>query len=154
MTLYAEDISVGSTWNIGSRALSTKEMIDFATDWDPQDFHIDEVAAAKGYFGGIIASGVQTFGVFMRMAVDTVYSDWAIIAGRGVRNIDYLRPVRPDMTLHGSVRVDAIEARRDDRSAVLHTGTLTDDDGNPVVTIALEAYVSRRPEQSSERLNE
>jgi acyl dehydratase len=142
---YAEDIEVGMTVPLGSRALTAREMIDFATEWDPQDFHIDEQAAASGYFGGIIASGVLTFALYMRMAVDTVYREWAIVAGRSVKGIEYLRPVRPGMTLHGFVRVESVEPRGSDRSTVAHTGILADDDGNEVVTVSLEAVVARTP---------
>ncbi|GIT68736.1 MAG: hypothetical protein Ct9H300mP26_4230 [Acidimicrobiales bacterium] len=35
-------------------------MIDFATQFDPQPFHIDPQAAVDTIFGGLVASGCHT----------------------------------------------------------------------------------------------
>ena len=69
-------LSPGSS-PLGSFTLTRAELIAFAERWDPQDFHIDPVAAAAGRFGDVLASGVQTLAIFRRLSVLAAESDWA-----------------------------------------------------------------------------
>jgi len=53
---YFEDFEVGKSINVGSRTVTEEEILDFATKFDPQPFHVDKAAAEKSIYGGIIAS--------------------------------------------------------------------------------------------------
>jgi GGDEF domain-containing protein len=55
---YFEDFFEGQDLDLGSRTLSEEEIIAFATQFDPQPFHVDKEAAAASIYGGVIASGV------------------------------------------------------------------------------------------------
>ena len=145
--LSASELEVGAVYGLGTRSLSDTEIIDFATEWDPQDFHVDPVSAADHEYGEVIASGVHTFAVWMRMAVDTVYREWAVVAGRSIQDMRFLRPVRAGATLHGELVVDGIETsgRYPDRALVRHRAVLRDDDGVLVFTAVLDAYLLRTP---------
>ena len=44
---YFEDIEVGEVWDLGQREVDEAEIVEFATKYDPQPFHIDAVAAVK-----------------------------------------------------------------------------------------------------------
>ncbi|NHZ94107.1 dehydratase, partial [Massilia sp. CCM 8733] len=56
-TWYFEDFYVGQEIAVGSRTVSEEEIIAFATQFDPQPFHVDHDAAAGSIFGSVIASG-------------------------------------------------------------------------------------------------
>jgi acyl dehydratase len=58
---FYEDIVVGSEREIGRHQVSRDEIIRFATDWDPQPFHIDEEAARASVFGELTASSCHTY---------------------------------------------------------------------------------------------
>jgi acyl dehydratase len=47
--------------------VSEAELIDFASRFDPQDFHVDPARAAQSPFGGLIASGWHTSALMMRL---------------------------------------------------------------------------------------
>ena len=141
--VFADQLEPGERWPIGRYLMEEREMVDFSRAWDPQPMHVDVEGAGRNHYGGVIASGVHTFAVYVRLAVDSVYSRWAVVAGRTVRDLEYPRPVRPGMTLTGSVLVEAVEPRGGGRSLVRHSGILADDDGDPVFTVAVEAYVFR-----------
>jgi acyl dehydratase len=107
---YFEDYVVGSTYEFGSIAVTEEEVISFARRYDPQLFHIDPAAAINTHFGGLIASGWLTAGLMMRLLVDNVVSSVASLGSPGVKELRWLKPVRPGDEL--SIRVTIREARR------------------------------------------
>ena len=48
--MFFEDFEVGLVIKTGSKKITKKEIISFAKNYDPQDFHIDENKAKKGPF--------------------------------------------------------------------------------------------------------
>ena len=72
MAIYLDDLTVGDKAQFGRYEVTREEVIEFASKYDPQDFHLDDEAAAKGLFGKIAASGWHTAGMTMRMQVDVV----------------------------------------------------------------------------------
>ena len=107
---YFEDYVPGSVYEFGSILMEEKEMIDFATRYDPQPFHINPEAGRKSVFGGLIASGWHTGAVSMRLIVDHYLSRVASLGSLGADELRWLKPVRPGDEL--SMRVTILEARR------------------------------------------
>ena len=107
---YFEDYVVGSIYEFGTINVTEEEVIDFAKRYDPQSFHIDPEAAKDTRFGGLIASGWLTAGLMMRLLVDNYVSSVASLGSPGVRELKWLKPVRPGDEL--SIRVTIQEARR------------------------------------------
>ena len=56
---FWEDFKVGERVEVGSVDVDKDEVIEFATRYDPQSFHIDEEAARQSIYGGLIASGMR-----------------------------------------------------------------------------------------------
>ncbi len=67
---YLEDLVPGDRIMLGDKHFDEAGIIAFATEYDPQFFHIDPTAAKDGPFGGLIASGWQTAACWMRLLVD------------------------------------------------------------------------------------
>lgn len=142
--LRAEDIPVGHTFDLGDAVTLTQaEIVAFANDWDPQDFHVDEHSPGAARHGGVIASGIQTMALYMRLA-SRVYNGWEIVAGRTIRDAEFLHPVYAGMRLHGRMTVERVEHYSPTRSNVTHVGALVDEDEREVLTLRLEAVVLRR----------
>ena len=55
-------------------------VVEFASRYDPQPFHMDLDAARRTQFGGLIASGWQTAGWMMRLVVEHYLSHVASLA--------------------------------------------------------------------------
>ena len=107
---YFEDYVEGASLEYGQITLSADEIIEFARRYDPQPIHIDPDAAARGPFGGLIASGWHTAAVMMRLLADNFISHVAGMASPGVDEVRWLLPVRPGDAL--SISVTVLEARR------------------------------------------
>ncbi len=67
--LYLEDFAIGETTILGTSHFSREAILRFARRWDPQPFHLDDIAARASPFGGLCASGWHTAAEWMRCYV-------------------------------------------------------------------------------------
>jgi acyl dehydratase len=107
---WFEDYRPGLVLAFGSIRVEEAEVIEFARRYDPQPFHIDADAAAKGAYGGLIASGWHTGSLMMRLLVEHYLSPASSLGSPGLDELRWLAPVRPGDVL--SVRVTILETRR------------------------------------------
>ena len=147
---YFEDFRPGETFPLGSRTITEADIIAFARDYDPQLFHIDPEAAQRSSFGGLVASGWHSCGIFMRLAVDSLLKESSALASPGVDEIRWLKPARPGDRL--SARLTVLEATpsrsKPDRGLVKHLGELSNQHGEVVMTIRAMSLFGRRPRET------
>ena len=96
---YWEDMPVGSTRDLGTITPTAEEIVAFATQFDPQPFHLDEEAAKQSVFGGLCASGWHTCSMAMRLMVTNFLLESSSQGSPGLENIKWLKPVFPGDTL-------------------------------------------------------
>lgn len=142
--IYGEDLRAGTVYELGQYAVTEDELIAFATQWDPLDLHIDKAAAKAGHYRGLIASGIQTVAIYQRLAVKTVFWNWALIAGRKLHSAEFLRPVRAGDTLSGQLHIDSVRVEPQNRALVATSATLTNQHAKSVLRLHLDAYVHVR----------
>jgi acyl dehydratase len=104
------ELTVGSQLRAGPRVVGEAEIIEFATRYDPQSFHIDREAAAASRWKGLISSGWLTCSVAMQLAVQSLLKDSDSLGSPGLDNIEWPHPVRPGDAL--SLVITVLEARR------------------------------------------
>ncbi len=143
---YFDDFVPGLEIALGQRTVSEDEIIAFATQFDPQPFHIDKEAAAKSIYGGVIASGWHTCAMMMRMVLDGMRCEEASMGSPGLDGVRWLRPVRAGDTL--SLRYVTKEVKpstsKPDRGVVYSTWVASNQHGEEVCTIDGKALFKRR----------
>jgi acyl dehydratase len=97
--LYLEDLQVGQKFTSGRYQMDEKRMKEFAGEFDPQAFHLDEGAGEQSVFKGLAASGWHTAAATMRMLVEGDLMPSCGLIGLG-GEISWPRPTRPGDTLH------------------------------------------------------
>jgi acyl dehydratase len=97
--LYLDDLRAGDTFTSGAHALDEAQIKAFATQFDPQPFHLDDAAAKATLFGGLAASGWHTAAVTMRLLVTSGLPIAGGIIGAG-GELSWPRPTRPSDVLH------------------------------------------------------
>lgn len=109
--IHYEDIEVGHQQSFGRYEVTREEVVDYASKYDPQPFHLDDAAAAKTYFGRLSASGWHTCAMTMRMLVDNMSTvQQAGLGSPGIDNLRWLKPVYPGDVLRCETEV--VEKRR------------------------------------------
>jgi acyl dehydratase len=107
--LYLEDFETGRTFGSPTYAVTADNIKEFAGQWDPQPFHVDEDAGAASFFQGLAASGWHTACATMRLLVTGEFRPVGGMIGAGVEELKWHRPVRAGDVL--SVRTEVLEAR-------------------------------------------
>lgn len=109
-----DDFHAGQIIVAGPMVLSEDDIIRFASEHDPQGFHMDREAAAKGKFGCVIASGWHTCAVAMRLVAQVALQGSDASASPGIAYIKWPRPVLPGDAL--LLRAEVLEVGRSQRT--------------------------------------
>ena len=95
---HFEDLYEGESLQCQTVSFSRESIINFAKEFDPQPFHIDEKSANESIFNGLIASSLHTLSACTRVVVEA-QGEIAILSGVGMDEIKMFNPVRPGDTL-------------------------------------------------------
>lgn len=127
--------------------MTRDEILAFAREFDPQPFHLDEAAARRTIYGGLLASGWHTAAILMRLMWETYLKDTASMGSPGVEEVRWLKPVRPGDTLRARFTVtDARPSRsRPDRGVVTSLSEVLNQHGEVVMTVRGLSMFARRP---------
>lgn len=143
---YVEDFLPGRALALGRHTVSREEIIRFASDWDPQRFHVEDERDGSVPFDGLVASGWHTASIFMKLYVRTLLAE----GGAGSPGVDELRwpePVRPGDTLTATFTVERIMPSLGyrDRAIVIPQCELTNQHGKTALSMRLHTMFLRRP---------
>ena len=144
---YFEDYPVGEVAVVGTFSVSREQIVEFARQYDPQPFHLDEDAALAGPFGGLAASGWQTAALMMREVVDGFLDPASSLGSPGLDELRWLAPLRPDVTMTVGIEVldKRVSASRPDRGILHSRMTVTDPDGLVVLSALAVSMIRLRP---------
>ncbi len=145
---YWEDIEVGATSSFGRYEVTREEVVDFASKYDPQPFHLSDEAAAQTYFGRLSASGWHTCAMMMRMIVENMKTqEQAGLGSPGVDELRWLKPVYPGDTLRAEgIVIDKTPSRsRPDMGSFRSQTTIFNQHDEPVMTLKSIGLIRRRP---------
>jgi acyl dehydratase len=107
--LAFEDFTPGETVQYGDRLVTRDEIVEFAREFDPQPFHLDEAAARETMLGGLAASGWHMCAILMRLNCDGFLLRATSMGAPGIDEVKWLRPLRPGARVF--VRRTVLDAR-------------------------------------------
>lgn len=143
---YFEDFTVGQTFGSGQLRVDEDQIRRFASEFDPQPFHLDGEAARDTIFGGLAASGWHTAALTMRLLVDGDLKPAGGIIGAGIEELRWPRPVRPGDRLR--VESEVLEVRpsksRAEQGMIRVRSTTLNQSGEAVQVFVGNLVVQRR----------
>jgi acyl dehydratase len=145
-TLYFEDFSVGQRFRSRPVEITAEQIRQFAAEFDPQPFHIDDAAARESIFRGLAASGWHTAALTMKLLVASDFSPAGGIIGAGFEELRWTKPVRPGDELHVESEVLEIRpSKSNPAQGLIKVRTLTvNQNGDPVQISVGSVVVPRR----------
>jgi acyl dehydratase len=144
---YLEDFAPGQTYGSPRLRVEPERVKSFATEFDPQPFHLDGDAARHTIFGDLAASGWHTAAMTMRLLVDGALKPAGGIIGLGFDEFRWPHPVRPGDEL--TVESEVLEVRpsrsRPDQGLIKVRTTTRNQNGEAVQITVGNLLVPRRP---------
>jgi acyl dehydratase len=139
--LSLQDLSVGQVFVSNPTSVTVDEIKKFAAQFDPQPFHLDEAAASKSIFGGLVASGWHAASASMRLIVESVPLDCGLVGLGGT--LTWLKPLRPNMSFHVESRLADIKPSRTKpgQAVVTLNCMVIDDTGQTLIEFAPKLMV-------------
>jgi acyl dehydratase len=143
--LYLDDLRVGQRFDSGSYVMEAARIKEFAAEFDPQPFHLDEAAAEASVFKGLAASGWHTAAAAMRLLVTGGLPFASGIVGLG-GEIAWPKPTRPGDTLHVESEIVEITPSRSKphQGIVTVRGTMFNQNQEAVYVLTAKLLVPRR----------
>ena len=107
--VHFEDFVVGERRQLGGKEITRDAILRFATEFDPLPIHLDEDAAKRSIYKGLIASGLHTLCVVASIVVDEVLADSTMTGSAGMTDTKWFKPVRAGDTLSVVFTVEEAE---------------------------------------------
>jgi acyl dehydratase len=144
--LYFEELEIGMRSAAGPYLLSKDEIVRFAKQYDPIPRHIDEEAAAQSVFGGLTASGSNTFAIYILLS-SQLQPHFQVLMGLGWEELKLSNPVRPGDQL--DLEMTVLEMResksKPDWGIVRNRNLLRNQKRETVLECISNIFVARRP---------
>ena len=145
---YFEDIEVGTRSSFGRYEVTREEVIDFASRFDPQPFHLSDEAAAATHFGRLSASGWHSCAMMMAMLVENLKTNrQAGLGSPGVDELRWLRPVYPGDTLRCESEIfeKRVSQSRPEMGSYRARTTVFNQHDEPVMSLISIGLIATRP---------
>ena len=154
---FFEEIEIGARREFGSFTFTAELIKEFAAQFDPQRFHLDEEEGRKSLFGGLAASGWHVAAVCMKLLVaDGQRQTKAAIArgeevavwgpSPGFRELRWIKPVLAGDTIRfaNEVETKRTSEKRPQWGILQARNTGTNQRGEVVFSFLATAFVPRR----------
>jgi acyl dehydratase len=137
---------------VGQRFVSATHRIDadqikaFASRFDPQPFHTDDIAAQTSFFKGLAASGWHTAAITMSLLVKSDMPIAGGLIGAG-GEIHWPRPTRPGDVLQVESEILAVTPSRSrpERGTITVKSETRNQNGEVLQVLTSKMLVWKRP---------
>jgi acyl dehydratase len=154
---YFEDLQVGQRSELGSFTFTAELIRQFAREFDPQPFHLDEEVGRNSLFGGLAASGWHVGSIGMKLLVAKRRSEMEAAAASGIveppagpspgfRELKWLKPVLAGDTLTYASEIISLRpsGSKPEWGILQARNTATNQRGELVYSLVAMAFIPRR----------
>ena len=145
-TFYFEDLEIDQMWESPDYLVSRDAMLAFSSRWSPQPYHIDDEAAGRSIFGSLVACESHIFAIQASL-VDKLEDRVVMLAGLGVRDIEFPHPVFPGdrVRLQRRVLDKNVSQTKIDRGIITFEHLLKNQDNRVAFNSIHKLMIARRP---------
>lgn len=149
---FYEDLEEGRIEESSTYTVTSEEILDFASKYDPQYFHADSEAARTSRFQEPIASGIQIMAIWRRLDHE-IAQDIAWICGVAWDEVKFPCALRAGDTVFARSKCLSKRVSKKDptRGVVIYEYSLLNQNGEIVWSCKSTNLVERRSADSEER---
>lgn len=145
---WFDDHAVGQSFECAVHEVSAQEIMQFARQWDPQPWHIDEDAAKASVFGALTACSAHIFSIYCITS-----QQWQngrqlqALASLGFDDLRMLGPVFAGDRLQCFSSVDSarVSVSKPDRGVIVYASELVNQRGEGVFSVTCKTLLARDP---------
>ena len=143
---HYEDLAVGEVIQFGKTTVTKDMIIEFAREFDPFPFHLDEDAARASLLGGLASSGWQTAALTLRMLGDRFLNTIASMGGLGFSDLKWKKPVMVGDSIGGTATIAGLRRshHHPERGIVTIDLDIRNQSGEPVMSMRLANLIELR----------
>jgi acyl dehydratase len=144
---HFDDFEVGQEIELGSHHVTAEEIVEFAAEFDPQDFHLSEAAGKASVLGGLAASGWHVSSILMRLLATGWLNHAHSMGSNNIQEMKWLRPVLAGETLSGCATIldKRVSARRPEMGVFTCVVRLFAADGSPKTEMKAVTFMRVKP---------
>jgi len=144
--LYFEDINLNEKQYSREYLIGQEEIIEFASQWDPQPFHVD-LEEAKKWPMGLIASSVHSYAISIKLSREMLSEPPAAVAGLGTDEMRMLEPVRPGdrLRLCGYIESKRESVSKPDMGIITAVNELLNQNNQIVLSYKTSSLILKKP---------
>ena len=145
---FLEDFGVGDVYETPSVTVTREQLVDFARQYDPQPYHLDDEAGDSSVFGGLSAGGFQIASMAWALGLRTGYFDQCAMAGIGIDELRWHRPLKPGDTIKCKMEVveNRLSRSKPDRGVATFRYEMTNQNNDAVMALTLIQMLRRGPD--------
>lgn len=134
----------GKVIPLGPYVVTREALIAFASEFDPQPFHLDEAAATSSVLAGLATSGWHTSSILMRLICDAFFLRVETVGSAGIDEMKWLKPVYANDTLSGQLTITAVRRSisKADRMIVNFEAELWDQNRTPKASMRSMVFIA------------
>lgn len=147
-SVFWEDVELGRELLGAEQIADHDEMVAFAERFDPWPMHLSDEGGAASPFGGLIASGGYTIGLWYRSGHGIWHRPGAVWAFQGVFDwhVRFVQPLRPgDRVRLAMTFTNKRLTSKPGRGIAEAESHLVDGEGEPVLGLDVKAMFGTRP---------
>ena len=143
---HYEDLRLGEVIALGQTTVSKNMIFEFAREFDPLPFHLDEEAAKQSLLGGLASSGWQTAALTLKMLGDSFLNGIAAAGGLGFSDLKWKKPVMVGDTINATATIASLRRSRHhpERGVMTLDLDVKNQKGEPVMSMSLANLVELR----------
>ena len=140
---HFEDLVIGEPIALGSVTVTRDMIFEFAREFDPLPFHLDEEVAKKSLLGGLASSGWQTGALTLRLLGDSFLNGIAAAGGLGFSDLKWKKPVMAGDTISAAATIASLRRSQHhpERGIMVLDLKVQNQKGEEVMTMSLANLV-------------
>jgi acyl dehydratase len=144
---HHDDFDVGVEIALGSYHVAADDIVAFAQEFDPQDFHLSEEAGRASILGGLAASGWHVSSILMNLLATGWLNHTHSMGSNHIPDMKWLKPVLAGETVTATLKIleKRVSTKRPDMGIFVSLSELRNAEGELKTEMRAVTFMRVKP---------